>query len=108
MRLLPICLAAFFLFACTSKPAILSKQDFAKIYLDSLNKRFPGVHFELRPDLTISSSKGSLNYQIAIDNAYSEYKTAPADLPAVLGKYADVATELFAPGEATNPDRIVA
>ena len=107
MRSLIPFICALLILSCNSQQDILSQREFAKVYLDSLSKKFPDIKFELNPDLTISSKKGDLEYRSYTDNAYVAYKTEPDSMKNIISRYVASASELYAENDAITINNIV-
>ena len=95
MRPILLLLLSLLIFGCGSKNSIMTEKEFARVYLDSLSKRFPTVKFELKPDLSITSKKGDLDYKHFIDNAFIDYKAEPDSAKTIIGRYVTSATDLY-------------
>ena len=107
MRLISILLLGLFILSCNSKTSIMTEKEFAKVYLDSLSKKYPTTQFDLNPDLTITSKKGDLEYKHYIDNAFITYKAQPDSINAIISKYVASATDLYIESKSVNIDSIV-
>lgn len=107
MRSISAFLLALFIFSCNSKNSILSEKEFAKVYLDSLSKKYPTVSFELNSDLTITSKKGDLDYQYHIDNGYIAYKAEPDSINVIISRYVASTTDLYVDQKAVNMESVI-
>ena len=85
----------------------MTEKEFAKVYLDSLSKKYPTVKFELNPDLTITSTKGDLDYKHYIDNAFTAYKAEPDSIRDIISRYVASTTDLYVEKKAVNIENIV-
>ena len=85
----------------------MTEKEFAKVYLDSLSKKYPTVSFELNSDLTITSKKGDLDYQHHIDNAFIAYKAEPDSINAILSRYVASTIDLYVDQKVVNIESIV-
>src|SRR5215203_3211477 len=106
MRSISISLLSLVLFSCNSKKSVMTEKEFAKVYLDSLRKKYPTVSFELGPDLIITSKKGDLDYKHYIDNAYIAYKADPDSAKNIISGYVASTTDLYIK-TTINADNIV-
>lgn len=95
MRFITFFAVAVLLFGCKSKHAVLTKEEFAKLYVDSLIKKHPTVKFELGPDLTITSKKDDHDYKHYIDNMFIAYQNEPDSINAIIDRYAVIVAEMF-------------
>ncbi len=85
----------------------MTEKEFAKVYLDSLSKKYSDVKFELSPDLTITSKKGDLDYKHYIDNAYTAYKADPDSIKSIISRYVASTTDLYVDKGKINMANIV-
>lgn len=108
MRLLVAFLSGLVIFSCNSKNTVMTDSDFAKVYRDSLSKRYPSAVFELNTDLTITSKKGDLEFKHYIDNAYMAYQAHPDSVHSIISRYMDATTELYTSQKAITIDNIIA
>lgn len=97
----------FVIFSCNTKKSIMTKEEFAKVYMDSLSKKFPMAKFELTSDLTITSKKGDLEYRHYVDNAFTAYQAEPDSVKSIIGRYAASASELYLGKKETDLRSIV-
>lgn len=107
MRSILTSLTILSIFSCNSQAPLMTYEEFAKVYLDSLRKKHPDVRFELSSDLTITSKKGDLDYTHYIDNAYNAYKAEPDSGKDVISRYIASTTDLYAPKGKVNTANIV-
>ena len=106
MRSISAFVFGFFIFSCNAKNSVLTEKEFAKVYLDSLSKKYPAVKFELNQDLTITSKKGDLDYKHYIDNAFIAYKADPDSINDIISRYVASTTDLYV-DHAVNIENIV-
>ncbi|MFT3934420.1 MAG: DUF1444 family protein [Chitinophagaceae bacterium] len=85
----------------------MTEKEFAKLYLDSLSKKYPSVKFELNPDLAITAKKGDLDYKYYIDNAFIAYKAEPDSISEIISRYVASTTDLYANKKGVNVDNVV-
>lgn len=85
----------------------MTEKEFAKVYLDSLSKKYPTVKFELNTDLTITSKKGDLDYKHYIDNAFIAYKSEPDSISHIISRYLASTTDLYVAQKTVNVENIV-
>jgi len=85
----------------------MTEKEFARVYLDSLSKRYPAAKFELNPDLSITSKKGDLDYKHYIDNAYIDYKAEPDSVKSIIGRYVTSAKDLYTDHKTVEAGNIV-
>lgn len=85
----------------------MTKPEFAKVYFDSLCKRYPAVHFELNSDLAIISTNGGKDFKHYIDNAYIAYQAEPDSIKNVISRYLASTTELYAAKKAVRIEDII-
>ena len=95
------------IFSCNSQNSVLTKEEFVKIYLDSLRKRNPEIRFKLNPDLSISSSKNDLELKHYADNAYSEYQLEPDSIIEVISRYVTSSSDMYVDRKTINVMNIV-
>lgn len=107
MRSISTFLLGLLIFSCNSKNSVLTEKEFAKIYLDSLSKKYPTVSFELNSDWTITSKKGDLDYKHYIDNAFIAYKAEPDSVSAIISRYVASTTDLYVDQKTVNVENIV-
>lgn len=107
IRLILVFILGLFIFSCNPENSMMTEKEFAKVYLDSLSKRYPTVSFELNSDLTITSKKGNLDYKHYVDNAYLAYKAEPDSINDIITRYVAAATDLYLDKKGVNVDDIV-
>lgn len=108
MRLSATILLTFLISSCFSQPALLSPEAFARIYLDSLGKRYPDIAFTLNKDLTIHSKTQGKTLQLFTDNAYIAYKAMPDSVSGIISGHMAVAGTLLYPRSiAITPSFII-
>lgn len=107
MRFVLILLQCLLFFGCNSNNSILTEKEFAKVYLDSLTKKYPSVKFELTPDLIITSKKGDLDYNHYIENAFIAYEAEPDSISAIISRYVASAMDLYVEQKAVNVKNII-
>ena len=107
MRSISTFLLGLFIFSCNSKNSVMTEKEFAKVYLDSLSKKYPTVKFELNTDLTITSKKGDLDYKHYIDNAFIAYKSEPDSISHIISRYLASTTDLYVAQKTVNVENIV-
>jgi uncharacterized protein YtpQ (UPF0354 family) len=85
----------------------MTEKEFAKVYLDSLSKKYPTISFELNSDLTITSKKGDLDYKHYIDNAFIAYEAEPDSINDIISRYVASAADLYEDPKAISINNIV-
>jgi len=95
MRFILVLFTGLCLLACQSPAPALTEQAFAKIYLDSLSKKYPDVRFALNADLSITAKKGDLDYKHYTNNAFIAYKNAPDSVGSVITRYMAATAEFY-------------
>jgi uncharacterized protein YtpQ (UPF0354 family) len=95
MRLITAFALTMFMFGCKTKHSVLTKKEFAQLYVDSLIKKHPTVNFALGTDLTITSKKGDKDHKHYIENMFIAYQNEPDSINAIINRYATLVTEMF-------------
>ena len=107
MRIISIFLLVFILAGCNSKTSVMTEEQFAKVYMDSLVRKYPDVKFDLNPDLTITAKKGELDFKHYTDNAYLIYKATPDSAQQILHQYLTSTEDVYAKKMGIDVDKIV-
>lgn len=107
MRSISALFVALLIFSCSSKNSIMSHKEFAKLYVDSLTKRYPVVKFDLNEDLTITSKKGELEFKHYTDNAFIAYKAEPDAINDIVRRYIASTTDLYEKQGIVNIENII-
>jgi uncharacterized protein YtpQ (UPF0354 family) len=107
MRSISTFLLGLFILSCNSKNSVMTEKEFAKVYLDSLSKKYPTAKFELNTDLTITSEKGDLDFKHYIDNAFIAYKAEPDSISDIISRYVASTTDLYVEQKTVNVVNII-
>jgi uncharacterized protein YtpQ (UPF0354 family) len=73
----------------------MSKEEFAKVYMDTLSKVYPTFKFELNSDLSITAMRDSIGFKHFIDNIYVAYETEPDSIQSIFRRYLASTADLF-------------
>ena len=95
MKYVSTFLLASILFSCGSGQSVLTEGEFAKVYRDSLKRRFPAVDFIIKDNLTIVGKVDSNEYRHFLDNAYLAYKQAPDSISETIRRFVTSSKDIY-------------
>ncbi|MBO9565818.1 MAG: DUF1444 family protein [Niastella sp.] len=95
MRPLLTLLPLLLILSCNSRPSVMPKEEFAKVYIDTLSKRYPTFKFELNSDLSITAMRDSIGFKHFIDNIYVTYEAEPDSIQSIFRRYLASTADLF-------------
>lgn len=103
--LLLFCLFGTAMFpGCSGKKGILSEEEFAKVFADTLRHRFKDASFSIGQDGAISGKKDSIEMKVYTTNSYKEYLVEPDSIQKVFDKYITSTAEGFNPKKISLQD----
>ena len=107
MRLLLTLLSLLLILSCDSGHSVMTKEEFAKAYMDTLSKTYPAFRFGLNTDLSITAQKDSLEFKHFTDNIYLAYQAEPDSIQSIFRRYLASTADLFKEKKGINTTDLI-
>ncbi len=89
------------------KPAVLTRAEFAQVYMEALAKEYPQASFTLQTDLTIYSNYEGSEASHYIDNAFMSYEQDTDQVDEIITRYLAACAHLFTEEASSSLENLV-